>query len=185
MRGSRWLLRDFYAAVDNEQGASRDKEDNSVQKLIPVVALACPPRRNEKQSWERTHFVFFVWVLGSIITILPFVAHSQERKNLRVGSVAFAPLESQTRKAFLKRMAELGYERGRNFTFEYIRAPNRATIGKAYQELVTRKVDIILACGQEICLKSALATTCSLDQWLRLPTSMNSINRRVCPLPRK
>ena len=43
---------------------------------------------------------------------------------LRVGFVGVQPRESPFYGAFLERMAELGYQEGRNFTFEYIQTPN-------------------------------------------------------------
>ena len=55
-------------------------------------------------------------------------------------------------------MAELGYEEGKNFSFEYVQAANVAGYEAAYRELASRKVDILLAGGSEIGLKSALAT---------------------------
>ena len=54
-------------------------------------------------------------------------------------------------------MAELGYEEGKNFSFEYVQAVNVAGLEAAYQELASRNVDILLAGGSEIGLKFALA----------------------------
>jgi len=60
--------------------------------------------------------------------------------------------------AFVERMAELGYEEGKNFSFDYVQAANVAGYEAGYRELAGRKVDILLASGPEISLKSALAT---------------------------
>jgi putative ABC transport system substrate-binding protein len=59
--------------------------------------------------------------------------------------------------AFLLRMAELGYEEGKNFVFEYVQVPNIEGYERGYQELAGHKIDVWLASGPEIGLKSALA----------------------------
>jgi putative ABC transport system substrate-binding protein len=43
---------------------------------------------------------------------------------LRVGFVGIQPREAPVYTNFLKRMAELGYQEGRNFTFDYIQTPD-------------------------------------------------------------
>jgi putative ABC transport system substrate-binding protein len=93
---------------------------------------------------------------------LPLIAPTIEAKPLRVGDVSLGPITLPTRAAFLGRMAELGYEQGRNFSFEYIQVQNRAAFASAYRELVNRKVDILIAAGHEVGLKSALATAGNL-----------------------
>ena len=59
-------------------------------------------------------------------------------------------------------MTELGYQDGKNFVFELITAQNIDGYEPGYRELVTRNVDIILAPGPEIALKSALATSTTI-----------------------
>jgi hypothetical protein len=54
-------------------------------------------------------------------------------------------------------MAELGYQEGRNFTFDYIQTPNIEGYEKNYRELATRKVDMFLAVGNEPALRAALS----------------------------
>ena len=46
---------------------------------------------------------------------------------------------------------------GRNFAFEFMQAASIEEYVLAYRELAARKVDIFLASGPEITLKSALA----------------------------
>jgi hypothetical protein len=46
-------------------------------------------------------------------------------------------------------MAELGYQEGRNFAFEYIQTPDIEGYEKNYHELAARKVDVFLAVGNE------------------------------------
>jgi putative ABC transport system substrate-binding protein len=54
-------------------------------------------------------------------------------------------------------MTELGYQEGRNFTFEYIQTPNIEGYEKGYRELAARKVDVFLAVGNERALRAALS----------------------------
>jgi putative ABC transport system substrate-binding protein len=53
-------------------------------------------------------------------------------------------------------MAELGYQEGRNFTFDYIQTPDIEGYERNYRELATRKVDVFLAVGNERALRAAL-----------------------------
>ena len=76
---------------------------------------------------------------------------------LRVGYSGILPREAPHYAAFEKRMAELGYQPGRNFTFEYIQSPGIEGYELTYRELVARKVDILLAAGNEPALRAARA----------------------------
>lgn len=88
----------------------------------------------------------------------PLAAVARDGKMLRVGAVSLRPFGSANISvAFLARMAELGYEQGRNFDFEFIQVPSRAAYNRAYRELVARKVDILAAGGPEAALKAAVA----------------------------
>jgi putative ABC transport system substrate-binding protein len=78
-------------------------------------------------------------------------------KLLRVGYVGLQPRDSPRYAAFLKRMAELGYQEGRNLVFEYIRTPSVAGYENGYRELAARKVDVFLAVGNEPSLLAARA----------------------------
>lgn len=108
--------------------------------------------------------ILCVWALGSAVTILPFAAHSQERKMLRVGAISVQTAASRNLVAFLERMAELGYDQGRNFIFDFIQVPNykEVVVQKVYRELIDRKVDILLASGPEIKLKLGITVAGSL-----------------------
>ena len=55
------------------------------------------------------------------------------------------PRESPLYSNFLKRMAELGYQEGRNFTFDYIQTSDIEGYEKNYRELAAHKVDVFLA----------------------------------------
>jgi putative ABC transport system substrate-binding protein len=56
-------------------------------------------------------------------------------------------------------MAELGYQEGKNFIFDFLRVASGDGYEAAHRELVSRRIDILLASGSESSLKSALAVT--------------------------
>jgi len=61
---------------------------------------------------------------GGAAATWPLAARAQQHKMLRVGFVGMQPREAPHYTNFLRRMAELGYQEGRNFTFDYIQTPN-------------------------------------------------------------
>jgi putative tryptophan/tyrosine transport system substrate-binding protein len=97
----------------------------------------------------------FISLLGGAAA-WPIAAHAQQHKMLRVGFVGMQPREAPHYKNFLRRMAELGYQEGRNFTFDYIQTPNGEGYERNYRELAARKVDVFLAVGNERALRAAL-----------------------------
>ena len=66
---------------------------------------------------------FIKVAVGSAIT-WPLVARAQQRSPLRVGAASVQSRSAPIYVAFANRMAELGYEEGRNFTFEFVQASN-------------------------------------------------------------
>jgi hypothetical protein len=62
----------------------------------------------------------FITLLGGAAASWPLVARTQQPKMLRVGFVGMQPREAPHYTNFLRRMAELGYQEGHNFTFDYI-----------------------------------------------------------------
>ena len=102
----------------------------------------------------------FIAALGSAAA-WPLVAHAQQPKLLRVGTVAGNPKSAPQWVAFEQRMAELGYQEGKNFVFEFIQAAKMEDYAPGYRELVTRK-NVLVALGPEIALKSAVAVTDTL-----------------------
>jgi ABC-type uncharacterized transport system substrate-binding protein len=84
------------------------------------------------------------------------VTAQQQPKMLRVGFVGMQPRDFPLYINFLKGMAELGYQEGRNFTFDYIQTPNIEGYERNYRELAARKVDVLLAVGNERALRAAL-----------------------------
>src|SRR5215468_2548389 len=101
----------------------------------------------------------FIFALGGAAIGWPIGARAQQPKMLRVGFVGIQPREFPVYAAFLMRMAELGYQEGRNFVFEYIQAPNVDSYETSYRELATRKVDVFLAVGNEPALRAALSAS--------------------------
>jgi putative tryptophan/tyrosine transport system substrate-binding protein len=97
----------------------------------------------------------FITLLGGGATVWPLAARGQPPKVLRVGYSGMLPRDAPHYAAFEKRMAELGYQPGRNFTFEYIQAPSIEGYEVIYRELAARKVDILLAAGNEPALRAA------------------------------
>jgi putative ABC transport system substrate-binding protein len=59
-------------------------------------------------------------------------------------------------------MAELGYQEGKNFTFDYLQAAGIDGYEAAYRELALRKVDIMMAAGSEPALRAARAAAGTL-----------------------
>src|SRR5437773_7581569 len=99
----------------------------------------------------------FITLLGGAAA-WPLAARAQQQpKMLRIGFVGMQPRQSPLYANFLKRMAELGYQEDRNFTFDYIQTSNIDGYEKNYRELARRKVDVFLAVGNEPALRAALS----------------------------
>jgi putative ABC transport system substrate-binding protein len=99
----------------------------------------------------------FITLVGGAAVAWPLAARAQQAKMLRLGFAGMQPREAPHYKNFLGRMAELGYQEGRNFTFDYIQTPNVDGYDKSYQELAARKPDVFLAVGSEPALRAALS----------------------------
>src|SRR5215472_15386127 len=100
---------------------------------------------------------FITLLVGAAAAWPPAVRAQLQPKMLRVGFVGIQPRESRLYATFLKRMAELGHQEGRNFTFDYIQTPDIEGYEKNYRELAARKVDVFLAVGNERALRAALS----------------------------
>ena len=99
----------------------------------------------------------FITLVGGAAVAWPLAARAQQAKMLRLGFAVMQPREAPHYKNFLGRMAELGYQEGRNFTFDYIQILNVDGYDKSYQELAARKPDVFLAVGNEPALRAALS----------------------------
>ncbi len=106
----------------------------------------------------------FVAALGGAVTTYawPGAVRAQSQKMLRTGMVSVLPRKTPFMDAFVQRMRELGYEEGRNLTIEYVKIPGPAEYPEGMKELVRRQVDIIIAQGPEVTLRSAMAATNTL-----------------------
>src|SRR5262245_65211689 len=99
----------------------------------------------------------FITLLGGAAA-WPLAARAQQpEKMLRVGAPSAQPRAAPIWLAFEQRMAELGHKQGTNFTFEFVPVANVGDYEGGYRELAARKVDIMLATGPEMTLKSARA----------------------------
>jgi putative ABC transport system substrate-binding protein len=99
----------------------------------------------------------FLATLGGAAAAWPLAARAQQHKMLRVGFVGMQPREAPHYTNFLKRMAELGYQEGRNFTFDYIQTPDVEGYDRNYRELAGHSIDVFLAVGNEPALRAALS----------------------------
>jgi putative ABC transport system substrate-binding protein len=109
----------------------------------------------------------FLALLGGSVAVSsmlwPLAARAQPRpKLLRIGRLTFSSRANVVWVAFEQRMRELGYLEGQNLAIEYISARDRIDrVDEAAQELVRRKVDIIVV-ENHIVLKSVVAATHTL-----------------------
>ncbi len=84
--------------------------------------------------------------------------HAQQPSQmLRVGGVSGQPRSSILWTSFVVRMAALGYQEGKNFTFDLVLADSVEGYRQGYRRFGGGTVDIIVAPGPEISLQSALA----------------------------
>lgn len=100
----------------------------------------------------------FVTFLGGAAA-WPLTARAQPAAKLRVGTASTQPRSAALWKAFEQRMAELGYQEGKNYTFDHVYVPRIEEFAPSYQRLVTRGVDVVVAGGPESAIKSAIASS--------------------------
>src|SRR5262249_35251662 len=117
-----------------------------------------PSARRRGDRVRRREFITLLGGAAAFQLLWPLEARAQQQpKMLRVGFVGMQPRDAPHYANFLKRMAELGYQEGRNFTFDYIQTPNVEGYEGNYRELAARKVDVFLAVGNEPALRAALS----------------------------
>ena len=104
----------------------------------------------------------FITVLGGATAWRLAARAQQPAKMLRVGTVAGTPKSSPQWAAFERRMGELGYQEGKNFSFDFLQAASLDEYEFLYRTLPARMPNVIVAIGPEIGLKSALAVTRTL-----------------------
>src|SRR5262245_53350602 len=104
----------------------------------------------------------FITLVGGA-AVLPLTARAQQpARTLRVGALSAQPKAAPIWAAFQERMAEHGYTQGANFIFEFVQVGGIDEYERGYRDLAACKVDILLATGPEISLKSAQAATQTL-----------------------
>jgi len=105
----------------------------------------------------------FITLLGGAAATWPLSARAQPATGtLRLGTVSVNPRSAPFYVAFEQRLAELGYQQGKNLSFEFIQIPSIDGYESGFRELVARKVDIIFSGGTELGLKWALNITPTL-----------------------
>ena len=83
----------------------------------------------------------FIIVLGGAAAASPLPVRGQQSPSfLRVGAGGVSARTTATFAAFIERIAELGYEEGKTFSFEYVQAANVAGYEAMYHELASRNV---------------------------------------------
>jgi putative ABC transport system substrate-binding protein len=103
----------------------------------------------------------FVTFLGGAVA-WPAIAGAQQAAKLRVGTASSQPRSASFWQAFEQLMAERGYQEGKNYTFDHVYISRIEEFASSYQQLVSRGVDILVAGGPEISIKSALASSNSI-----------------------
>jgi putative ABC transport system substrate-binding protein len=100
----------------------------------------------------------FITIVGGAAT-LPLASHAQQPdKILRIGTASTQPRTVPFWLAFDQRMTELGYQEGKNYTFEYLAVPDVDSYEAGYRQIAARGLDIMIASGPELALKSAIAS---------------------------
>jgi len=103
----------------------------------------------------------FLTLLGGAAVCWPIILGAQSPRSVRIGVVStINPRTAWFWVAFDKRMRELGYIEGENFSFDFVNLGGQLDrYSDETRGLVGRKADIILTSGPEVGLKSALEAT--------------------------
>ena len=103
----------------------------------------------------------FITLVSGAAIAWPLAAFAQASPNvLRLGTVSINPRTASFWVAFERRLRELGYVEGENLRTESPEIGEHIDrVGEVMKDLVRHKVDIIVASGPEVVLRSALAAT--------------------------
>jgi putative ABC transport system substrate-binding protein len=93
---------------------------------------------------------------AGLISFANAVAQSPQ-KILRIGHVSLSPRSAPHNVAFVKRMGELGYQEGTNFTYDFLHLRSFDEYSRAYRELAQRGCDVLIATGTEAALRAAVS----------------------------
>jgi len=125
----------------------------TTQHLSPLTMLLSRHTRRRE----------FITLLGGAVAAWPIAARAQQPERMRrIGTVSVNPRSAPFYVAFERRLAELGYQQGKNLSFEFIQIPSIDEYESGFRELVARNVDIIFSGGTELGLKWALNITPTL-----------------------
>ena len=92
-------------------------------------------------------------MLAASCLLAPLAAHAQQGKVYHVGHVASVdfdqPGQAELRQwpAFVQALRNLGWIEGKNYVFERRRASSRSSLQEAAEDLVRKKVDVIVVSG--------------------------------------
>jgi putative ABC transport system substrate-binding protein len=103
----------------------------------------------------------FICLLGAAITMLPYVAHSQQKiPTIGILGTPTAATWATWMAAFVQRLRELGWEDGRSIKIEYRWAEGRTErFPEIMAELVRLKVDLVVTSGAALLVaKNATST---------------------------
>src|SRR4051794_35898315 len=103
----------------------------------------------------------FIGVVGGAAFPARLMGQTRPSTALRVGLVsAILPRTAPMFAAFDRRLRELGYVEGENFTLDFLNFNGGRTRSReAAQELTRRGIDILVASGPELALRAAVAAT--------------------------
>src|SRR6516162_10973341 len=147
----------------NEVRTGHQPQDREGARPPNSRQTGCHRRRGDRMTAKMKRRDF-ITLLGGTAAAWPLVAGAQQagKKMLRVGTVSALQQSSPTWAAFMRRMAELGYQEGKTFVFDLVLATSEEDYETGYRTLAAREPDIIMATGPESALKSALAVTRTL-----------------------
>src|SRR5262249_23673889 len=102
----------------------------------------------------------FITLIGGAAAAWPLGARAQQAAKMpRVGLVSAQSRSAPNNAAFEKRLAELGYQDGKDFIFDFVQVASLEGWETAFQGLGARKVDIMVAAGPEVAVPTCAATS--------------------------
>src|SRR5262249_11982785 len=140
------------------QSVPKPEDGEEFGNCIPDIDLFA--RRRGDRMTAKMKRREFITLLGGAAVVWPLAVRAQQAgKVLRVGLVSGQPRSAPNILAFEQRLAEIGYQEGKNFIFDFVQAASLEAFEAGYRELAAHKVDIIVAPGNEIALNPALAAS--------------------------
>ena len=104
--------------------------------------------------------------MGSLAACAGHAHAQQPRKILRVVAASGQPRSSVLWLSFLERMTRLGYEEGRNFSFDHVLVDSADAYPEAYRRFGVGAADIIIAPGPEFSLRAALDVVANRQEYV-------------------